>query len=156
MKSSAKFTQFVVRIGYVGLTAALFLVPYFLGKGSVEQYNSYGNAFNGVWITAPFYFVAPAGYIALACIDVIMQNVKNENVFCNKIAKLLKVIVWCCFYAGCVGLISFVLILAINKSVVIYMLILALGEYFMALICNVLKSCFEAGNLIKEENDLTI
>ena len=149
MKSSAKFTQFVVRIGYVGLTAALFLVPYFLGKGSIEQYNSYGNAFNGVWITAPF-------YIALACIDVIMQNVKNENVFCNKIAKLLKVIVWCCFYAGCVGLISFVLILAINKSVVIYMLILALGEYFMALICNVLKSCFKAGNLIKEENDLTI
>ena len=53
-------------------------------------------------------------------------------------------------------MISFVLILAINKSVVIYMLILALGEYFMALICNVLKSCFEAGNLIKEENDLTI
>ena len=77
MKSSAKFTQFVVRIGYVGLTAALFLVPYFLGKGSIEQYNSYGNAFNGVWITAPFYCVAPAGYIALACIDVIMQNVKN-------------------------------------------------------------------------------
>lgn len=153
MKSSAKFTQFVVRIGYVGLTAALFLVPYFLGKGSLEQYNS---SFNSNWITVPFYCVVPAGYVALVCIDVIMQNVKNENVFCNKIAKLLKIIVWCCFYAGCVGLISFVLIFALNKFAVIYMFILALGEYFMALICNVLKSCFEAGNLIKEENDLTI
>ncbi|MDO4364450.1 MAG: DUF2975 domain-containing protein [Clostridia bacterium] len=153
MKSSAKFTQLVVRIGYVGLTAALFLVPYFLGKGSLEQYNS---SFNSSWITVPFYCVVPAGYVALVCIDVIMQNVKNENVFCNKIAKLLKIIVWCCFYAGCVGLISFVLIFALNKFAVIYMFILALGEYFMALICNVLKSCFEAGNLIKEENDLTI
>lgn len=153
MKSSAKFTQFVVRIGYVGLTAALFLVPYFLGKGSLEQYNS---SFNSNWITVPFYCVVPAGYVALVCIDVIMQNVKNENVFCNKIAKLLKIIVWCCFYAGCVGLISFVLTFALNKFAVIYMFILALGEYFMALICNVLKSCFEAGNLIKEENDLTI
>lgn len=152
MTSSAKFTQLVVRIGYVGLTASLFLLPYFLGKESVVQYNSY----NSTWITVPFYCVAPAGYIALVCIDMIMQNVKKENVFCSKIAKLLRIIVWCCFYAGCVGLISFVLILTLYKVAVIYILILALGEFFMALICNVLKACFEAGNLIKEENDLTI
>lgn len=152
MKSSAKFTQLVVRVGYVGLTAALFLLPYFLKKESVMQYNSY----NSIWITVPFYCVVPAGYTALACIDAIMQNVKKENVFCSKIAKLLKIIVWSCFYAGCVGLTSFILIFALHKVAIVYIAVLALGEFFMALICNVLKSCFEAGNLIKEENDLTI
>lgn len=152
MKSSAKFTQIIVRLGYVGLTAALFLLPYLLNQNLVSQSGGYEN----IWLLAPFYCVVPAGYIALVSIDKIMQSIKNDDVFCSKIAKLLKVIVWCCFYAGSVGLASVIVILAVHKFFALYILILVLGEYFMALICNVLKSCFEAGNLIKEENDLTI
>lgn len=152
MKSSAKFTQIIVRLGYVGLTAALFLFPYLLNQNLVSQSGGYEN----IWLLASFYCVAPAGYIALVSIDKIMQSIKNDDVFCSKIAKLLKVIVWCCFYAGSVGLASVIVIFAVHKFFALYILILVFGEYFMALICNVLKSCFEAGNLIKEENDLTI
>lgn len=152
MKNTAKFTQIIVRIGYVALAVCVFALPYFLSK----NIDASANEMKAQWLYIPFYFVVPAGYAALACLDKIMQNVQNENLFDNTIARLLKIIVWCCLYAGVVGVLSFLLVLALHKIVMIYVLLLAFGEMFMSLICYVLKSCFEAGHTIKEENDLTV
>lgn len=152
MKNSAKTTQIIIRLGYIGLTASLFVFPYVLNKGT----NGFGAQANSLWLLVPFYFVVPAGYTALVCIDKIMNNVIKENIFDNKIAKLLKIISYCCLYAGVVGTLSFLLVLIIHKYMMIYVLLLALGEMFMALICYVLKQCFETGNELKQENDLTI
>lgn len=152
MKKSAKITQIIVRIGYLGLTASLFVFPYMLHSIS----SGFGTAPNNIWLLVPFYFVVPAGYAALVCIDKIMKNVINENIFDNQITKLLKIISWCCIYAGVVGMLSFLIVFVLHEYMMIYVLLLAFGEMFMALICHVLKSCFESGNALKQENDLTI
>lgn len=153
MKTSAKITQLIVRLGYVVLTLSIYLVPLAM---TLSNFDNIDESFNNNWIIIPFYFVVPAGYVALVVIDMIMSCIKKNEIFTGKIVKLLKILSLACVYAGLVGLVSTMAVYFVGNYFIFYMLILSAGELFMALICYVLKHCFVAGGELKEENDLTI
>lgn len=152
MKKSATFTQVIIRICYVLLAIACFYLPFALTMSLFDSVNY----FDPKLLTIPFYLVVPAGYVALICLDKIMSCVKKNEIFTGKIIKCLKALSIACVYAGTVGVVAFIVEYFACDFQIPYMLILAVGEFFMALICYVLKHCFVAGGQLKEENDLTI
>jgi len=97
----------------------------------------------------------PAGYVALFCLDRILTNIKKDVVFDERNIKLLNIITLCCLFAAVVGLVSYVIIAVIYKSIETVIL-LALGEGFMALVVRVVRNVFKKAIEIKEENDLTV
>lgn len=145
-------TQIIVRACYVLLGVVAIALPFLLTNGFfhfeiLSQIKDY--------VIGPFYAVVPAGYIALICLDKLLVNIKKERVFDSQNIKLLNVISWACFYAGCIGLISFIVIL-LKDFMFETMLVLSAGEYFMWLVVRVVKHIFEIATELKEENDLTI
>jgi hypothetical protein len=149
---SVMLTQFIIRLCYVLLTALAIALPVLLKKG-IFNFEILSNIKS--YIMLPFYAVVPAGYVALICLDKILQNIKNDLVFDNKNVKLLNIISWACIWAGMVGLITFVVIL-LKSFMFETMIILSAGEFFMALVVKVVKNVFVAAIEIKEENDLTV
>lgn len=108
-------------------------------------------------ISFSFYFVVPAGYVALACIDKLLTNVKKDMVFENITIKYLSVISLACVYAAAVGIVSVIVSIATGiYEFLIVLSVLSLGELFMALILQVIKQVFKKAIAIKEENELTI
>ncbi len=149
---SVNLTHFIVRLCYVLLGAASVLLPIVLYKGLYEfeilgQIKSY--------IIGPFYAVVPAGYMALVCLDKLLINIKKEIVFETQNVKLLKIISIACFYAGMIGLISFIAVWLLDFMFET-LLVLSMGEFFMALVVRVVKNIFEKAIELKAENDLTI
>lgn len=149
---SVNLTHFIVRLCYVLLGASSVLLPIVLYKGLYDfeilgQIKSY--------IIGPFYAVVPAGYAALVCLDKLLINIKKEIVFETQNVKLLKIISIACFYAGMIGLISFIAVWLLDFMFET-LLVLAMGEFFMALVVRVVKNIFEKAIELKEENDLTI
>lgn len=149
---SIKLTHFFVRLCYFLLTAAAVCLPVLLFNGFyhfeiLEQIGKY--------IIVPFYLVVPAGFAALICLDKLLVNIKKEEVFEMKNVKLLRIISWACFYAGLVGLISFIVIL-IMDFMFETLFVLSMGEFFMALILQSVMHIFRKAIAIKEENELTI
>lgn len=157
MKLSVGFTRFVVRLCYLLLAASVVIVPFVLTMGAFDSPGlATGTAFQPEWITIPFYCVVPAGYAALIAIDIVLGCIKRGDMFTTRIVKALSVLVWSCFYAAVVGVVSFFAIYFTAKYLMVMMLILAAGECFMALICHILKYVFVTAHSIKDENDLTI
>ncbi|MGN0528266.1 MAG: DUF2975 domain-containing protein [Eubacterium sp.] len=107
-----------------------------------------------------FTAVVPAGYIALIFIDKLLTNVKRDIIFEASTTKYLDVIGCACAYASTVGVISAIAgaFIGIDKPDVIIalLLVLSMGEIFMALILKVMKKVFAKAIELKEENDLTI
>lgn len=107
-----------------------------------------------------FTAVVPAGYIALIFIDKLLTNVKRDIIFEESTTKYLDIISYSCVYASAVGVISAIagaFIGVDNPSVIIaLLLVLSMGEIFMALILKVIKKVFAKAIELKEENDLTI
>lgn len=149
---SVKITHFIVRVCYVLLSMASVLLPIFLYKG-IYDFEILGQIKS--YIIGPFYAVVPAGYVALRCLDKLFINIKNEIVFDEKNVKLLRIISIACFYAGMVGLVSFIVVLLLDFMFET-LFVLAMGEFFMALVVKVVKNIFDAAIRIKDENDLTI
>lgn len=152
MKKSATFTQIIIKICYVLLAIACVYLPFVLTMSLFDSVNY----FDPKLLTIPFYLVVPAGYVALIALDIIMGCVKKNEIFTGKIVKCLNALTIACVYAGTVGMVAFFVEYFACDFKIPYMLILALGECFMALICYVLKHCFAKGIEIKDENDLTI
>lgn len=149
---SFRLTQIVIRICYFLLGIVAVTLPYMLENGfykfdilpQIKQY-----------IMLPFYAVVPAGYAALFCFDKLLINIKKEKVFDKQNVRLLKIISWACFYAGCIGLASFIVIL-IKDFMFETMLVLSAGEFFMWLVVRVVKHIFETAIELQEESNLTI
>lgn len=149
---SVRLTHFAVRFCYVMLTLAAVTLPYLLTSGFfhfeiLTQIKDY--------VIGPFYAVVPAGYVALFCLDRLLGNIRKSRVFDVQNVKLLRLISIACAYAGLVGLISFVVIM-LKDFMFETMAVLSAGEFFVALIVNVVKNVFEKAIEIKEENDLTV
>lgn len=105
----------------------------------------------------PFFAVVPAGYVAFACIDKLLSNVKKEMVFEEETLKLLNIISIACVYACAVGIVSLVISIIVKPySYIIIYTVLPFGELFMALILQVVRQVFKKANQIKAENDLTV
>lgn len=145
-------TQIAVRVCYVLLGAVTIALPIMLHYDLfhfeiISQIKNY--------VMYPFLCVVPAGYVALISLDKLLINVKKDIVFDVKNVKLLNIISWACFYAGAIGLTSFILIL-INDFMFETMIVLSAGEFFMWLVVRVVKHIVEKAIELKEENDLTI
>lgn len=149
---SAALTHFIVRLCYVILALVSVMLPIILYKG-LYDFEILGQIKE--YIIGPFYAVVPAGYVALVCLDLLLKNVKSKVIFDRKNVKLLRVLSWACFYAGLVGLVSFVVIL-IKDFMFETLFVLSAGEFFVGLVVRVVKHVFEAAIEIKEENELTI
>lgn len=149
---SVRLTHFIVRACYVFLGAMAIALPILL-KNGFYKFDILGQI--STYVLGPFYAVVPAGYIALFCLDRLLVNVRKEIVFDAENVRFLRIISRACFYAGCVGIVSFLIIL-LNNFLFETLFILAVGELFMGLVVKVVKNIFEAAIKIKSENDLTI
>lgn len=153
---SITLTHLLVRACYVFLAITAIGLPILLRMDYLELTSTTVDYF-----TYTLLAVVPAGYLALICLDMLLINVKKEMVFNEKNVKLLRIISWACFYAGSVGILSFVIVFIkylflpaiLIPSIV---LVLAVAEMFMGLVVRVVKNVFEAAIEIKEENELTI
>lgn len=146
---SVMLTHTIVRLCYILLTALAIALPFMLRCDFFHFIKI------RTYVEGPFYTVVPAGYIALFCLDKLLINIKKDIVFDNKNVKLLRIISWACTFAGTVGLISFTAIL-IKDFMFETLLVLTMGEFFMALVIRVVKNIFVKAIEIKEENDLTV
>ncbi len=69
--------------------------------------------------------------------------------------RLLNKITYCCLFAAAVGVVSYVIIALMYKSIETVML-LAFGEAFMALVVRVVRDVMQKAIEIKEDNDLVV
>lgn len=156
---SVNVTQFIVRLCYVLLALVVFGLL-FITTGTLrlkgESFMLIEDSYVRL-LTFPFYAVVPAGYLALICIDKLLINVKKNLVFENSTLKYLNIISYACVYAACVGVISSIISLkSLESRLLILFFVLAMGEFFMALILQVIKQVFKKAIELKNENDLTI
>ena len=152
---TAGFAQAVVRICYVLLALSVIAFPYLMKAQESDFYYFVMIAVHGKYLIVPFYIVVPAGYAALICLDKLLSNIKKDLVFDMRNIKLLNLITCSCLFAAAVGTVAFVVIAVIYKSIETVIL-LAMGEAFMALVCRVVRNVFKKAIEIKEENDLVV
>lgn len=148
---SVKLTHFIVRACYLFLAAAAVALPFIIYDGMFGL-----TADINTYVLIAFYAVVPAGFGALISLDKLLINIKKDIVFDKKNISLLRLISYLCIYAGFIGLIAFIVISAVFSFIFESMLILSLGEFFMALVVRVVKNIFDAAIKLKEENELTI
>ncbi len=147
---SIKITHTIVRICYFFLAISVVVFPFVYDKIGIADDISM------LWIFIPYCLVVPAGYWALLSLDRMLDNIKHEIVFDTSNTRALSHIVWACFYAAWIGIIGGIALLCVTKYFCIYFFVLAVGELFMCLICQIVKSVFRSAIELKEENDLTI
>ena len=154
-KNSTTTCQLVIRCCYVLLLGAVIAFPILMNAKEGDWFYFVMIAVHGKYLIYPFYLVVPAGYTALICLDKIMSNLKKEIVFDKRNIRLLNIITYCCLYAAAVGTVSFVVIAVIYKSIETVIL-LAMGEAFMALVIRVISDIMKKAIEIKEDNDLVV
>lgn len=99
-------------------------------------------------LTVGIYICDVFGIIAVFSLNKLLSNIAKDMVFTEENTKCLRLISWCCVFAGLV-----MLILALWRYV------LGVGAFFamfMGLVMRVLKNVFEKAVEIKSENDYTI
>jgi O-antigen/teichoic acid export membrane protein len=85
---------------------------------------------------------------ALFCLDRLLRNIKNEQVFIRLNVKLLRIISWCCFA------VALILLIAAWNYIFLFLLSIMFGLF--GLILRVVKNVIEEAVNIKLENDYTI
>ncbi len=154
-KKSTSLCQFAIRLCYFLLLGAVIAFPFLMRVKEGNPLFFVMIATHGKYLIYPFYAVVPAGYAALICLDKIMGNILKDIVFDKKNTKLLDTICYCCLYAAAVGLISYIIIALIYKSIETVIL-LAMGEAFVALVIRVVRNVIKKAIEIKEDNDLVV
>ena len=152
---SVSITHFVVRLCYFLLAASVILFPVLMKQQDGDTFYFVMIAEHGKYLIYPFYAVVPAGYAALICLDKLLTNIKHDIVFDERNVSILNAITVCCLIAAAVGLVAYVVIALIYKSIETVIL-LALGELFMALVVRVVRDVFNKAIEIKEDNDLVV
>jgi hypothetical protein len=148
-------THFAVRLCYLLLAGAVIAFPVLMRAQEGDWYYFVMIAVHGKYLIYPFYLVVPAGYVALYCLDKILSNIRRDEVFEIKNVRLLNIITFACLYASLVGAVSFVIIAVQYKSIETVVL-LAMGEAFMALVVRVVRNVLKKAIEIKEDNDLVV
>lgn len=148
-------THIAVRLCYVLLALAVIAFPVLMRAKEGDWYYFVMIAVHGKYLIYPFYAVVPLGYAALVCLDKLLGNIKKDIVFDERNIKLLNIITVCCLLASLIGLVSFVVIALIYKSIETVIL-LSFGEGFMALVVRVVRNILKKAIEIKEDNDLVV
>lgn len=152
---TAGLTQFSVRLCYFLLAASVVAFPILMRAQEGDFYYFVMIAEHGRYLIYPFYSVVPAGYVALICLDKALTNINNDIVFDDCNVKLLNIITYACLFASVVGFASYIVIAAIYKSIETVIL-LAIGEAFMALVVRVVRNILKKAIEIKNEYDLVV
>ncbi len=152
---SAGLTQIVVRISYVLLAVSVILFPVLMQQEDGDTFYFVMIAEHGKYLIFPFYAVVPAGYAVLACLDKLLSNIKHDIVFDRRNVVILNTITLCCLYAALVGLVGYIVIALCYNSIETVIL-LSLGEAFMALVVRVVRDIMNKAIEIKEDNDLVV
>lgn len=144
-KSAVTATLICVLLCCVLLLALLFLAPYLAGW--YVELRAMPQSLETVILIAFYICVLPAG-TALACIYLLLQNIRREQLFCNRNCKLMSVISWCC--------IAVALVTSVAGLWYAPFFFIASAMLFIFLIVRVVRLCFVAAAALKEENSLTI
>lgn len=99
-------------------------------------------------ILAAFYCSLGPALAALCCLWLLLRNIQKEQPFLNENSRLMAVISWCCVLVA----------LATGACARWYLplLFVTLSMAFIFLIVRVVRNCFIAAIVLKEENSLTI
>ncbi|MDR1953372.1 MAG: DUF2975 domain-containing protein [Clostridiales Family XIII bacterium] len=115
-----------------------------------DFFTTYGSI--GLRITPLLLLVVYACYVpglaALFCLNRLLTNIKNGNVFTAANVRALRAISWACYGAAA--------ILAAGTFISVFFCFMAVLVAFIGLIARVVKNVFAAAVELKNENDLTI
>ena len=92
-------------------------------------------------------FLVPAG-VALFSLDRLLVAIRAEQVFTPRNVSHLRVITWCCFFAG-------VVLLAASLVSIVFFALAILAAFF-GVILRVVKNLFAAAVALQVESDFTI
>lgn len=143
--SSVRFTFYVNRIVFAGITALLFLEPKLLEIYCRYRYLSLNEQFS---VTGAFYPCAAAALTALWHLDRMLCRILEGQVFVSENVRRIRWVRLCC---ACVSL--FCIAPSFYYPPMIFLVVI-MG--FLCLVVNVVCQVFKAAIEIREENDLTI
>ena len=141
---SLLFTSVLVKLLFVLLVAAVFLIPW-----ASSWYDSVSMQEPVFWpLCVCLYLTLIPAFTLVLCLHRVLRNVKTGAVFTADTVKMLRVISYCCFAAAAVFA-----VLGIWRLLA---LLLCFAAVFVGLLLRVLKNVFQQAVLIREENDFTI
>lgn len=125
---------------------ALAITAPVLAKTFIEKFDRPETIFFPVVVT--FYCIFPFAVGVIFCLSRLLKNIMKENVFITENVKLLRAISILLFVAA--------MIFAVAGYFYMPFYLLAVCSAFIVLIVRVVKNCFAAAVLLKDENDMTI
>ena len=87
--------------------------------------------------------------IALFSLDLLLRNIRKDEVFTRVNVKYLRIISWCCFGVAVAAFCGW-------SSIHIVLIFVAAAAAFFGLLMRVVKNVIDAACEIKDENDFTI
>lgn len=144
---SVILTSGLVKMVY-GLVAVCCVAAPFLVKRYDDLVVAGGQESVYVPLLITLYCSVPFAVVALVCLDVLLKNIRREQLFITQNVTMLRVISYCCFAEAFVFM-YFVVLKPFSVVVLI-------ASAFMGLILRVVKNVFEQAVKIREENDFTI
>lgn len=147
MKKDRSTVTSLVTVFLLGacLLALAFTAPW-LTKLFIEAFDRPSTVFTP--IIATFYCILPFAAGVLCCLGMLLSNIAHEKVFIKQNISLLRAM----------SILLFVATLIFVAAGCFYMpfFLLALCAAFITLIVRVVKNCFAAAVILKDENELTI
>ena len=147
MKKDRSALVSLVTVG--ALSAVLLLLAVFgpmLTSAFIERFDRPESVYLPIVVT--FYAILPFAAGVLLCLWKLLGNILADAVFIEQNVRLLRSISFLLFFATAV--------FAVAGYFYMPFYLLAVCAAFMALIVRVVKNCFAAAVVLKEENDMTI
>lgn len=143
-KKSLLLTLYIDRFAIACWCVSLFLIPCF-----ARWYDMYSNKESiFTQFVAIVYVIMVPAFLILFLLNLLLSNIRREEVFEKKNVTILRVISYCCF---AISVISAVMVLWRIMAIVI-----CFSFAFVGLLLRVLKNVFEEAVVLREENDLTV
>lgn len=99
-------------------------------------------------VLAAFYGCALPAAASLVCLFLLLRNLLAEQPFLRRNCRLIGAVSWCCIAVAVITLVAgfwYMPLLLVTAAMV-----------FIFLILRIVRRCFEAALVLKEENSLTI
>lgn len=140
----------LVSLVTVGALSAILLLLAVFGPMLVSAFIEHFDRPASIYlpIVATFYAILPFAAGVLICLWKLLGNILAEEVFIPQNVRLLRAISFLLFFATGV--------FAVAGYFYMPFYLLAVCAAFMVLIVRVVKNCFAAAVVLKEENDMTI
>lgn len=147
MKKDRSALLTLVALGILGgvLVILAFFAPY-LARLFVETFNRPAGILTPILTT--FYTILPFAAGVLVCMWKLLTNILADKVFIPLNVRLLRIVGFLLFFAT--------LIFAAAGYFYMPFYLLAVCAAFITLIVRVVKNCFAAAVVLKDENDMTI